>query len=202
MAEMLIMSPAMMAAMTVAMMVAMMLPSIAPTLWRHHRQLRAMRIRRAALRTVLFAAGYGSVWAIVGVAMVAMSGGFPLTLRLPIDPRFARQAGAAVVLCAGTLQCSRWKAKQLVRCRQACVTQHSASVRALAAWRDGFRLGGHCSLNCAAPMAILLVAGLMDVRAMLLITVAITAERIAPAGARIARLTGVLALVAGFAMLV
>jgi len=51
-------------------------------------------------------------------------------------------------------------------------------------------------------MAVLLVAGLMDARVMVMITAAITAERVAPAGARIARLTGALALVAGLVMCV
>lgn len=46
-------------------------------------------------------------------------------------------------------------------------------------------------------MAILFVAGLMDLRMMLAITAAITAERVAPAGVRVARLTGALALIVG-----
>ena len=49
-------------------------------------------------------------------------------------------------------------------------------------------------------MAVLFVGGLMDARTMLVITVAITAERVAPAGVRIARLTGTLALVVGLAV--
>jgi predicted metal-binding membrane protein len=51
-------------------------------------------------------------------------------------------------------------------------------------------------------MVVLLVAGLTDTRMMVVITAAITAERVAPAGARIARLTGALALVAGLVMCV
>ena len=66
------MSPAMTALMTVAMMVAMMLPSIAPTLWRYHRHLRAMRMQRAGQRTTLFAAGYAGVWTTIGLALFAM----------------------------------------------------------------------------------------------------------------------------------
>ena len=69
-------------------------------------------------------------------------------------------------------------------------------------WLDGCRLGFYCSLSCAAPMAVLLVAGLMNPRMMLVITAAITLERLAPHGARIAQLTGTLALVAGSVMCV
>jgi predicted metal-binding membrane protein len=46
-------------------------------------------------------------------------------------------------------------------------------------------------------MAILLVFGMMDLRAMAVVTAAITLERVAPSGARVARVTGALALVAG-----
>jgi predicted metal-binding membrane protein len=195
------MSPAMTALMTVAMMIAMMLPSIAPTLWRHHRHLRAMRMPRAGQRTTLFAVGYASVWAAIGLALFAMSAELaPMGMASLTDPPFAPWAAGAVVLCAGTLQRSRWKAKQLLRCRQACVTKPAAPGKIMPAWRDGYRLGVDCALSCAGPMAVLFVAGLMDARMMLVITAAITAERVAPAGARVARLTGALALIAGLVM--
>lgn len=183
------MSPAMTALVTVAMMVAMMLPSVAPTLWRHHRHLRGVQVSRAAQRTTLFAAGYASVWTVFGLALVALSA----------EP-FAPWAAGAVVLFGGALQRSRWKAKHLLRCRQACATACAVPPSVMAAWRDGCRLGVDCGLSCAAPMAVLLVAGLMDARMMAAITAAITAERVAPGGVRIARLTGALALVAGLVM--
>jgi predicted metal-binding membrane protein len=50
-------------------------------------------------------------------------------------------------------------------------------------------------------MLVLLVAGLMDTRVMLLVTTVITAERLTPAGGHIARLSGTLALIAGLSML-
>jgi predicted metal-binding membrane protein len=68
------------------------------------------------------------------------------------------------------------------------------------AWRRGFEFGVDCALSCAGPMAVLCVAGLMDMRMMLVITLAITAERVASAGPRIARLTGVAALIVGSVM--
>lgn len=202
MSSMSMMSPAMTALTTVAMMVAMMLPSLAPTLWRYHRHLRAVRLPRAGQRTTLFAVGYASVWTTIGVALFAMSAELsPMGLASPTDPPFAPWAGA-VVLCVGALQRSRWKEKQLLRCRQACVTARAIPTNVMMAWRDGCRLGVDCGLSCAAPMAVLFIAGLMDARMMLVITAAITAERVSPAGARIARLTGALALVAGLVMCV
>jgi predicted metal-binding membrane protein len=44
---------------------------------------------------------------------------------------------------------------------------------------------------------VLLVVGVMDLRAMALVTAAITAERLAPAGERVARGIGAIIVVAG-----
>jgi predicted metal-binding membrane protein len=59
------------------------------------------------------------------------------------------------------------------------------------------RLGLDCSPCCANLMVILLVIGVMDLRAMALVTAAITAERLAPAGERVARAIGALTIGAG-----
>ena len=70
------------------------------------------------------------------------------------------------------------------------------------AWRSGLRRGLHCSYCCAGPTAILLAFGFMDLRAMLLVMLAVTAERLAPAGERVARGIGVVVLVAGLVLIV
>jgi predicted metal-binding membrane protein len=46
-------------------------------------------------------------------------------------------------------------------------------------------------------MAILLVIGVMDLRAMAVVAAAITIERLAPAGERVARVTGAFVVGAG-----
>jgi len=46
-------------------------------------------------------------------------------------------------------------------------------------------------------MAILLVIGVMDLRAMAVVAAAITVERLAPAGERVARATGAVVVGAG-----
>lgn len=185
------------ALMTAAMMVAMMLPSLAAALWRHHRRLGAMPIPGAAARTTIFAAGYAGVWTAIGLLLFAMSAapsllGLEAAANAPLPPL----AAGAVVLFAGVLQSSRWKARQLARCRVPAV----GSTSVMMAWRSGCRFGIDCMLSCAAPMAVLLTAGLMNTHMMLVITAAITAERVMPAGARVARLTGTIALVAGTIM--
>ena len=52
----------------------------------------------------------------------------------------------------------------------------------------------HC---CADLMAILLVIGVMDLRAMAVVAAAITVERLAAAGERVARAPGVVVVGAG-----
>jgi predicted metal-binding membrane protein len=70
------------------------------------------------------------------------------------------------------------------------------------AWRHGLRLGFHCSLCCAPLTAILLAIGVMDLRGMAFVTAAITIERLAPAGERVARATGVVVVGAGLFLIV
>jgi predicted metal-binding membrane protein len=187
-------SPAM-ALMTAAMMVAMMLPSTASTFWAYHGHLRALRIRRASQRTTLFAVGYASVWTTISLALTTLTELCAVRIAHP-----APWAIGAVVLGVGAVQRSRWKARRLLRCRRAWVTAETVPSSIMMSWRSGSRFGVDCAQSCAAPMAVLCVVGLMDVRMMMLITAAITAERVAPAGVRIARLTGLLALIVGSVM--
>lgn len=117
------------------------------------------------------------------------------------QPALARAipfAAGFVVLIAGALQFTKWKAHHLARCREApghgCVLPPHASM----AWRLGLHFGLHCGLSCANLTAILLVFGVMDLRAMALVTAAVTAERLAPADEHVARATGFVAVGVGF----
>jgi len=65
------------------------------------------------------------------------------------------------------------------------------------AWRHGLRIGLQCITCCIGVTASLLVVGVMDLRAMAVVAAAITAERLAPAGERVARTTGAVAVGAG-----
>ncbi|HEV8577450.1 MAG TPA: DUF2182 domain-containing protein, partial [Thermoanaerobaculia bacterium] len=69
------------------------------------------------------------------------------------------------------------------------------------AWRHGLLLGLHCSRCCVGLMAILLVVGVMELRAMAVVAAAITAERLAPAGERVARAIGIVVVGAGLLLI-
>jgi predicted metal-binding membrane protein len=148
--------------------------------------------------TALVGAGYFFVWTVFGMAA------FPLGIALAAvemqQPALARAVPIAVgvvVLFAGAPQFTAWKARQLFCCREAPGRGGALPADASTAWRHGLRLGLHCSRCCGGLMAILLVIGILDLRAMALVAVAITAERLAPAGERVARAIGAVVVGAG-----
>jgi predicted metal-binding membrane protein len=77
----------------------------------------------------------------------------------------------AVLLFAGGLQLTAWKARQLFRCRDDANCESMVSPDARTAWRRGLRLGIHCFLCCLGLMMALLVTGVMNLGAMAIITV-------------------------------
>ncbi|MDB4911869.1 MAG: Membrane protein [Gemmatimonadetes bacterium] len=184
--------------MWVVMMVAMMLPSLVPTLWRYRQAVGRTAETRLARLTALVGVGYFFVWTVFGVAAFAL--GIALTLaemQLPSLARAVPIAVGVVVLIAGALQFTDWKAHHLACCREAPGRGCPLRADAGAAWRLGLRIGLHCSCCSATLTAILLVIGIMDMRAMIVVTAAITVERLAPSGERVARALGAVVVVAG-----
>ena len=65
------------------------------------------------------------------------------------------------------------------------------------AWHQGLRLGIDCCYCCANLTTIFLVIGVMYLRAMAVVTAAITAERVAPGGRHVNGAVGLVVLEAG-----
>ena len=189
-------------AMWLVMMVAMMLPSLTPVLVRYRRVVAKGREARLAWLTALVGAGYFLVWTVLGITVfpvgVALAS---IEMRLPALARGVPIAVGVVVVIAGALQLTAWKARHLACWREAPAPGRMLSADAGAAWRYGLRLGLDCICCSAGLTASLLVIGVMDLRAMAVVTVAITIERLAPAGERVARAIGGVALVAGTLMI-
>jgi predicted metal-binding membrane protein len=188
--------------MWVTMMVAMMLPSLMPMLLRYRQAVGTTGETRLGLLTALVGAGYFFVWSVFGMAA------FPLGAALAaVEMQQPALAGAVpiatgvVVLIAGAFQFTAWKAFHLARCREAPGRGRTLPADAGTAWRHGLRLGLHCSYCCAGLMAVLLVVGVMDLRAMAVVAAAITVERLVPAGALAARATGTLVVGAGLILI-
>jgi predicted metal-binding membrane protein len=152
--------------------------------------------------TALVGLGYFVVWTAFGVAAFPLGVALAaLEMRQPALARAVPVAVGVVVLMAGALQLTAWKARQLSCCRHAPGHARPLPPDAGTAWRHGLRLGLRCSGCCAGLMAILLVIGVMDLRAMAVVTAAITIERLAPAGARVARATGAVVVAAGLLLI-
>ena len=185
-------------AMWIVMMVAMMLPSLVPMLWRYREAAAAAGETRFGWPTTVAAVGYFFVWAMFGLAA------FPLGMLLARiemqQPALARAvpiATAMVVVIAGALQFTSWKTRQLACCREQPPPSYTQTPDIGTALRYGLRLGVRCGPCCTNLMVILMVVGVMDLRAMAAVTAAITVERLAPTGERVARAIGLVAVAAG-----
>jgi predicted metal-binding membrane protein len=188
-------------AMWLVMMIAMMLPSLTPMLLRYRQAVGVRGEPRLAWLTALVGVAYFLVWTGVGLAAFPLGVGLAsMEMQQPALARIVPIAVAGVVLIAGAVQFSAWKKRHLVFCRDGLCGSCPLPAGAGTAFRHGLRLGIHCCYCCANLTAILLVIGVMDLRAMAVVTAAITLERLAPAGARIARVIGVVIVMAGLVL--
>jgi predicted metal-binding membrane protein len=190
-------------AMWVAMMVAMMLPSLMPMLLRYRQAVGRTGATRLGRLTALVGVAYFFVWTVFGMAAFALGVALAAAeMQLPALARAVPIAIGGVILMAGALQFTACKTHYLACCRDEAGHCRTLQADAGTAWRYGLRLGLHCSYCCAGLMAILLVIGVMDLRAMAVVTAAITVERLAPAGERVARAIGVVVVATGLLLIV
>lgn len=189
--------------MWIVMMVAMMLPSLLPMLWRYRKVVGRSGEAGLGWLTALAGAGYFLVWAVSGLVVYTL--GIALAAVEMQQAELAHCVPLAVglvVLIAGALQFTSWKARHLACCRAATERGPVLPADAGTAWRHGLHLGLHCSACCAGLTAILLVIGVMDLRAMAVVAAAITVERLAPSGELVARVIGAIAFAAGLFLIV
>jgi predicted metal-binding membrane protein len=176
------------------MMLAMMLPSLVPMLRRYRLAIRGTNKTRLDWLTALVGAGYFFVWTLFGMAVFPLGAALAgIEMRQPALAEAVPTAVGVVVLMAGALQFTPWKLHHLEE--EDCGPGLSADAGT--AWRHGLGLGLRCGYCCAGLTAILLVIGVMNLRAMALVTSAITAERLAPASEGVARAIGAVAVGAG-----
>jgi predicted metal-binding membrane protein len=184
--------------MWLVMMAAMMLPSLVPMLWRYLKAVGGTAEMSAGRLIALMGVGYFLVWTLFG--MIAFPLGVALAALAMDATSVARAvpiAVGAVIVAAAAVQFTAWKAHHLACCRQTPELCRMLPADAGSAWRYGLSLGFHCSCCCIGLTAVLLVVGVMDLRAMAVVAAAITAERLAPAGPRVARAIGALLVGAG-----
>jgi len=210
--------------MWVVMMVAMMLPSLVPMLWRYSQAVDRTGETRLSRLSALVGVGYFWVWTVFGLATFLLGVVLAtVAMQLPALARAVPMAASVVVLIAGSLQFTKWKTHHLACCRGEIpgrdprrdsgrdamalypdlypASHPTLPAKAGTAWRHGVRLGLHCIHSSAGLTAILLVMGVMNLRAMAVVTAAITVERLAPAGEHVRRAIGIVVVAVGLLLI-
>jgi len=191
------------ATMWTVMMVAMMLPSFATEMWRCRTPTGWTLDAGAGWLPARLGLGYFSVWTLLGFAVFVIEVSWhSMSSQLPELARATQPASTLLVLAAAGLQFTRWKSQHLVRCRNVSRELHSSAAHPGREFRLGMRLGVYCGYSCLGLTAVLLVFGVMDLRVMMAVAGAITAERVSADGQRSARAVGMVLLGVAMSMFV
>lgn len=186
------------------MMVAMMIPSAAPmilTFARVNRQRREQE--RPFVPTGVFLLGYLAVWSAfslaVALAQWALHGA---ALLSPMMKSSSPLLGGVLLIAAGVFQWTPWKRACLRHCR-------SPLSFLLGGWREGrmgafamgIQHGVYCTGCCWLLMALLFVAGVMNMLWVAVITALVLLEKVLPQGMRLGAVIGVVFVVWGVGMI-
>jgi predicted metal-binding membrane protein len=176
------------------MMVAMMIPSAAPMILMFAGVNRKRREQeRPFTPTAVFVLGYLAVWtgfsALAALAQWTLHG---LALLSPMMVSTSPVLGGALLLAAGVFQWTPLKNACLNHCR-------SPLGFLLTDWREGtsgaflmgLKHGAFCAGCCWFLMALLFVAGVMNIWWVAVISVLVLMEKVAPRGLWLGRLAGV-----------
>ena len=167
------------------MMVAMMVPSAAPMVLTFARVQRKRREKeRPYVPAGIFLLGYLAVW--TGFSALAALAQWTLHAKALLSPLMVSTSpllGGGLLIAAGIFQWTPLKNACLSHCR-------SPLAFLLTDWREGrwgafvmgLRHGAYCTGCCWLLMALLFVAGVMNVWWIAIITVLVLAEKVVPRG--------------------
>jgi predicted metal-binding membrane protein len=180
------------------MMVAMMLPSATPAILLYARVRDARSSETGVAQSWLFVAGYAHLWLFFSVAAAATQQLF-MGSAMGIE---TERVIAAVPIAAGAYQLSPLKSACLSQCRSPAqfLSRHWRPGVA-GAVRLGILHGAYCVGCCWALMALLFVGGVMNIGWIVLLTLIVAIEKLAPGGAWISRAAGVALIAWGAALL-
>ena len=188
------------AVMWAIMMVAMMVPAATPMIL----MFAAIHRRRAAsggaaVSTSVFVLGYLAVWTAFSIVAALVQAA--LHMAAVISPAMAATSpliAAGVLVAAGVFQWTPLKHTCLAACR-------SPLTFVMTRWREGragalrmgVRHGLYCLGCCWVLMALLFVAGVMNLAWVAILAVAVLVERLVPRGELVARGIGIALVAAG-----
>ena len=177
------------------MMVAMMLPSAAPLVLLFATLSRRRRERRSpAAPTTALAAGYLVAWTAFAVAAgIAQWGLHRAALLSPATATAGPMLGGLLLVAAGLYQWTPLKGRCLSECRSPLgFLTREWREGTLGALVMGARHGAFCVGCCWVLMALLFVAGVMNMFWIAALAIYVLVEKVAPAGGWLARVAGLL----------
>lgn len=187
-------------AMWSVMMAGMMTPSAAPVVMLFAGAQRGVRRMTPVLA---FAAGYLLVWTLFSAAAALAQWALHATAMLsPAMSMASARLGGGILIAAGIYQLTPLKGACLTHCR-------SPLGFLMSHWRDGtagaLRMGArhgiYCLGCCWALMWVLFVVGVMNLVWVAALTIFVLVEKIGPAGAFVARASGVVLIAAGLVVI-
>lgn len=186
------------------MMVAMMVPSAAPMILTFAMINRRRRHREEPfVATAFFLAGYLMVW--TGFSVLVTLAQWKLHAAALLSPMMVSTSpilGAILLLAAGAFQWTPFKDACLTHCRSPMgflTTQWREGIRG--ALFMGLRHGSYCAGCCWFLMALLFVAGVMNLLWVAAITAFVLIEKVIPRGDLVGRAAGGVLVLAGLALL-
>ena len=187
------------------MMVGMMVPSATPTALLYASVARKAKGQGSPVApTFVFVTGYVALWALFSV--VATAGQWGLERAALLSPGMASaspQLSGLLLIGVGLYQ--------LTPAKQACLDHCRSPARFMAehwhpghfgALRMGAIHGAFCLGCCWFLMALLFFGGVMDLLWIAGLTIFVLVEKLLPHGARVARGSGIVLLVAGLTILI
>lgn len=174
----------------VAMMAAMMFPAVAPMILTFARMQAGRRSHGvSAVPTSVFVAGYLIVWAVFGLlAYTAATAVDTMAVRQGWSIEFIGRATGLLFVLAGVYQLTPLRRACLGRCRSPLAFLASSWRDGLAgALRMGVEHGITCLGCCWALFLLLFPVGVMNIAAMIALTLLVFAEKTSPLGARLSR---------------
>jgi len=184
------------------MMVAMMLPSAAPMLSTYAR-IASAREGSRAYHVWMFAAGYFVVWTAFSLAATMLQYALQSAAIISNSLRTTSVAGGIILAAAGIYQLTPLKNVCLKRCRTPIgffMTNWRDGVSG--AFKMGLEHGWFCIGCCWMLMALLFVAGVMNLAWVAAISVLVLAEKAAPFCRAIALASGVAMIAAGLVLVI
>lgn len=186
------------------MMVGMMIPTASPMISMFSATSRRQGAGKPAVPTLFFVVGYLIAWTGYSAAATAVQWGLQSTALLsPDNLQVGPRLGGALLIGAGLFQFTRLKNNCLTHCRTPMsflMTQWREGIGG--AVRMGLKHGTYCVGCCWAIMLLMFTAGLMNLVWTALLAVFMLLEKVVPAGDRLGRAAGVLAISLGAALVI